>query len=109
MADAREIWRQRVRDWRASGDSAERYAVGRGFAGSTLKWWASQLRDDTPARIVRVAQIVRPPGDGTRGRERGAVVVEGLDTRLRITIESGADRETIATVLAFVRSTQERR
>ena len=107
MADARTIWKRRVASWRASGESAERFAVGRGFAGSTLKWWASKLRDNSTP-IVRVAQLVRAAGDGTR---HGAVVVEGLDTRVRITIEPGADRETIATVLALalVRSPQDGR
>ena len=106
MADARTIWKQRVASWRASGESAERFAVGRGFAGSTLKWWASKLRDDSSTPIVRVAQLVRTAGDGAR---HGTVIVEGLDTRVRITIEPGADRETIATVLALVRSPQGRR
>jgi hypothetical protein len=106
MADARTIWKQRVASWRASGESAERFAVGRGFAASTLKWWASQFRNDKAAPVVRVAQLVRSAGDGARGR--GAIVVEGLDSRVRITIEAGADREAIETVLAFV-CTQERR
>jgi hypothetical protein len=109
MSDTRTIWKQRIASWRASGESAERFAAGRGFAGSTLKWWASQLREESPARVVRVAQIVRSPGDPTRARERGTVVVEGLDARVRITIEPGADRETVQTVLAFVCSSQDRR
>jgi transposase len=99
MADARTIWKQRVRDWRASGESAERYAVGRGFAGSTLKWWASKLRKPNSTPIVRVAQLIRSGSDGHR---RGAIVVEGLEGGVRITIEPGADRETITTVLAIV-------
>ena len=107
MADARTIWKQRIASWRASGESAERFAVGRGFAASTLKWWASKLRDDSSTPIVRLAQVVRSAGD--EGRERGTVVVEGLDTGVRITIQRGADRETIAMALALVRSPQDRR
>jgi hypothetical protein len=105
MADTRTIWKQRVSSWRASGESAEGFAVGRGFAASTLKWWASKLRgDSTP--IIRMAQLVRSSRDEARGR--GAVIVEGLDARVRITIEAGADRETVATVLAFACSPQDR-
>src|SRR5262245_41222256 len=107
MADARTIWKRRVASWRASGESAERFAAGRGFAANTLRWWASRLRDDSSTPIVRGAQLVRSTGDGGRGR--GTVVVEGLDTRVRITIEPGADRETIATALTLVRSPQGRR
>jgi len=81
--------------------------MGRGFAASTLKSWASRLRDDGSTPIVRVAQVLRSGGDG--GRARGAVVVEGLDTRVRITIESGADRETVAMVLALVGPSRGRR
>ncbi|MFN0253338.1 MAG: IS66 family insertion sequence element accessory protein TnpA [Kofleriaceae bacterium] len=105
MADTRTIWKQRVASWRASGESAERFAVGRGFASSTLKWWASQLRAESPARIVRVAQLVRSPAEGGRG----AVVVEELDAHVRITIGPGADRETVETVLAFICSPKDRR
>ena len=105
MADAHTIWKQRVRDWRASGESAERYAVGRGFAASTLKWWASKLREDHSTPIVRMAQVVR---SGTDGHRRGTIVVERLDGGVRITIEPGADRETITTVLAIVAAPRSR-
>jgi hypothetical protein len=57
---------------------------------------------------VRVAQLVRSPDAGARARERSAVVVEALDTRVRITIEPGADHETIATVLSLVCPSQDR-
>lgn len=107
MADARTIWKQRVMSWRASGESAERYAIGRGFAASTLKWWASKLRaDNSGGPIVRVAQVLRSAGEG---RRPGTIVVEGLDTRVRITIEAGADRETITTVLAIVAAPRSQR
>lgn len=105
MADARTIWKQRVASWRASGETAERFAVGRGFAASTLRWWASKLREGGTTPIVRVAQLVR---SSDSGRGRGAVVVEGLDTRVRVTIEAGADRETVATVLAIVAAPRSR-
>jgi hypothetical protein len=111
MTDARTMWKQRVANWRASGESAEQFSAGRGFAASTLKWWASKLRTEAgpipPARVVRVAQLVRSPTERVGGR--GTVVVEGLDTRVRITIEPDADRETIATVLGLVCSRQDRR
>jgi hypothetical protein len=106
MTDARTMWKQRVASWRASGQSAERFSGARGFKASTLKWWASKLRSESSAPILRVAQLVRSPDGGSR--ERSAVVVEALDTRVRITIEPGAEHETIATVLSLVCPSQDR-
>jgi hypothetical protein len=40
-------WVERVREWRASGLSAEEFAASRGFKASTLSWAASLLRDAT--------------------------------------------------------------
>jgi hypothetical protein len=37
-------WSERVREWRASGVSAEEFAASRGFKASTLCWVASVLR-----------------------------------------------------------------
>jgi hypothetical protein len=42
-------WVERVREWRASGLSAEEFAASRGFKASTLSWAASLLRRATPA------------------------------------------------------------
>ena len=97
MSDTRTVWKQRVASWRASGESAERFSVGRGFAASTLKWWASQLRNAEAERapVVRVAQVLRP---AERTSRHGAIVVED-DTRMRVTIEPGADREALELIL----------
>ena len=107
MSDARRIWKQRVAGWRASGESAEKFSAGRGYAASTLKWWASRLRSDAAAApVVRVAQLVRSPAD--RVGRQGSIIVEGLDTRLRITIEPGADRDALALVLDVLGSRVDR-
>ena len=93
MSDARTVWKQRVASWRASGQSAEKFSAGR-FKASTLKWWASQLRSAGPAPVVRVAQVLRP---AERTNRHGSIVVED-DTRMRITVEPGADREALSLV-----------
>jgi hypothetical protein len=51
--------------------------------------------------VVRVAQLVRAslPAERDRG---GSIVVEALDARLRITIEPGAERDTVAAVLGVL-------
>jgi hypothetical protein len=46
-----------------------------------------------------MAQLVRPAAGGGGTDKAGAVVVDLLETRVRITVESGADRETVVTVL----------
>jgi len=97
MSDARTVWKQRVASWRASGDSAAKFSAGRGYAASTLKWWASKLRSEAPIPVVRVAQFVRSPVE--RAGSPGSIIVEGLDSRVRITIEPGADRDALALVL----------
>lgn len=107
MSDARTIWKQRVASWRASGESAEKFSTGRGYAASTLKWWASKLRSEAAATpVVRVAQLVRSPAE--RVGRQGSIIVEGLDTRVRITIEPGADRDALALVLDVVGSRVDR-
>src|SRR5579872_5595432 len=71
MTETEAKWSERVREWRASGKTAEEFAEGGGFKGSTLRFWASTLRrSETGAghaekprvRLVRV--VSRPAGTG---------------------------------------------
>jgi transposase len=39
----REKWEQRVREWRASGQSAEDFASDKDFEAASLRWAASQV------------------------------------------------------------------
>lgn len=94
MSDTRAIWRQRVSSWRASGQSAEKFSARHGVKASTLKWWASQFRRAEPVPVVRVAQVLR---SSERTSRHGAIVVED-DTRMRVTVEPGADREALLLV-----------
>ncbi len=102
MSDTVETWKKRVASWRASGQTAEEFSEARPWSPKTLQWWSSRLkrRSETaaPAPIVRVAQLVRSSSPLERERG-GAIVVEALDARLRITIEVGAERDTVAAVL----------
>jgi len=40
---AREIWRERVRQWKASGLTAREFAARHGFEASTLHYWSWRL------------------------------------------------------------------
>ena len=95
MTDTVETWKKRVASWRASGETAEEFSEGRPWSPKTLRWWASRLgRDGASATpIVRVAQLVRSPA------KRGAVIVEVLDARVRVTVEPGAPADTVGAVL----------
>ena len=104
MSDTVETWKKRVASWRASGETAEEFSEGRPWSPKTLRWYASRLRlpptvAATP--VVRVAQLVRSHSPAERDRG-GSIIVEALDARLRITIEVGAERETVATVLGVL-------
>ena len=88
--------------WRASGMTAEVFSARRGWSPHTLRWWSSRLGRETsaaPVVHVRMAQLVRPAAGGGGTDKTGSVVVELLQMRVRITVESGADRETVVTVL----------
>lgn len=107
------MWRNRVASWRASGKTAEAFSAGRGWSAGTLRWWSSRLRREAtpPVSEVRFAQLVRSamPDRGRGGRvATGAVVVDWLDARLRITIEPDADRDTVATVLELIAARSDR-
>jgi hypothetical protein len=99
MSDTVETWKKRVASWRASGQTAEEFSEGRPWSPKTLRWWSSRLgREATGVRpIVRVAQLVRSPA-----AERGAVIIEALDARVRVTVEPGAPADTVAAVLGML-------
>jgi hypothetical protein len=68
MTETEAKWSERVREWKASGQTAKEFAAGREFKPSTLVYWASCLRTgaagaELPAktreRRVRMARVVR--------------------------------------------------
>ena len=44
MTGTESKWAERVREWKASGQTAKAFAEGRDFKASTLVYWASCLR-----------------------------------------------------------------
>lgn len=94
MASA-ETWAKRVAAWRESGQSADAFAAGRGFAGNTLRWWASALRR-RDARLVRVVVAETPAAP----EREEAIEIELHGARVRV--RAGVDRATLATVIAVL-------
>lgn len=101
-ASTTAVWVERVEAWRASGERAEAFSRREGYAASTLRWWASRLKRETAIEAsaapseVRLARVVREAAPVAATR-RGAIVLEVADVRLAI--EPGADRATLAMVL----------
>jgi hypothetical protein len=99
MSKTAAVWKKRVAQWRASGETAERFGRRRGFAGQTLKWWAWRLARDSAERpVIRVAQVVRPQQVAAEP-VGGEIVVEYLDRRVRLTVGRGAEEVLVAAVI----------
>jgi transposase len=90
MTETEAKWSERVREWRASGKTAEEFAEGRGFKGSTLRFWASTLR-----RTETGTGRGRKPGVRmVRVVARPAVAEGSLEVAVgaaRVTVRAGFD------------------
>lgn len=91
MTETETKWSERARDWRASGKNAEEYAERRGFKGSTLRFWASNLRrvlatgpQPSPKRQVRMVRVVARPS-------RQEAAVEVIVGAARVVVRTGFD------------------
>ena len=95
MADAK-TWAQRVRAWRASGETASVFSTRGGFAPSTLRWWASRLgrREAGFVRVVRAPEVPAAVRDGIE-LEVGGV---------RVRVRAGFDRAALTEVLEVLRA-----
>lgn len=95
MADE-ATWAKRVAGWRASGQTAAEFAAGRGYAGSTLRWWASRLGRERRAFVRVVAKPAdAPSGDGALEVEVGGV---------RVHVRAGFDRVALVALLEVLRA-----
>lgn len=94
MTKTESKWATRVRAWRTSGQAAARFAEGRGFEASTLRWWASRLgrevKEPPPAfgSRVRLVRVTRAPAASSEA----LVVSVGA---ARIEVRAGFDPELV--------------
>ena len=106
MTETDEKWLERIRLWKASGQTAEAFAVGQPFKASTLKWRAAQLRraaEDARSGkgharngAIRLARVVSRSRDSASGQSGGVVVeVSGA----RISLSRGFDAELLTDVV----------
>lgn len=96
MTETEAKWTERVREWKASGQTAKEFAATRDFKPSTLVYWASCLRTGTGPkkreRGIRMARVVRvaPPSDAT------IVVAVGA---ARVSVRAGFDPDLLRQVV----------
>lgn len=112
MTTTEAKWGARVRDWRASGKTAEAFSSGQAFEPSTLRYWASRLKTAgaTPTTLptggagpkaIAMARVVRrrrSPAPGARGAETSEIAIAIGEAR--ITVSRGFDPELLRHVVA---------
>ena len=92
------VWQERVAAWRASGETAERFARRGGYAASTLRWWSRRLGRAAAPGFVRL--VPRAPGAPAAPAAPGVVVEVG---GARIHVAPGFDAALLAQVVAALR------
>lgn len=93
-ASTAAIWSERVRAWRASGETASVFAEGKGFAGSTLRFWATRLKSAPLPSAPRIVQLVARSAAAPAAPE---LFVEVGAARVRV--GRGFDRELLVEVV----------
>jgi hypothetical protein len=97
MRQGREVWRERVAHWRASGLTAREFAARHGFSANTLSWWRWQLGRAVPVReeekAAAIVEVVATPVDG-----RLELVVG--DRRIRVPVNF--DEDTLRRLLSVL-------
>jgi hypothetical protein len=96
MTKTEATWADRVRDWKESGKSAEDFATGQPFKGSTLRWWGTELRRRREARASM---------GGRGGRASGAlksIPMARVVRRRRYVDDASAEAQTSASASAMV-------
>ena len=88
-----ETWSRRVAEWRVSGKTADEFSAGRGFAGSTLRWWASRLGRERAAMV----QVVRAAPSPLRD-----ACLELAVGQVRVLVRAGFDRALLHEVLGVL-------
>jgi hypothetical protein len=96
-------WAERVREWQASGRTAEQYAEGQGFKPSTLRFWASRLRSMAKAIAmpamargepagVQMVRVRRQSASAARPIEASASAATATSSSAAMVIAIGAAR-----------------
>lgn len=105
-------WTARVEAWKKSGLTSKEFSEGKGYAASTLQYWASRLRrgrgwhrtdSDEKAqgdRAIRIAQVVRVAPMPQSSEVETPIVIEtgGVRVSVRRGFDGGALREVLSVI-----------
>lgn len=109
----RKTWEQRVAAWRASGQSAQKFAEGRDYTVHMLRYWAGRMKEEAAlsepsirlARVVRAPKEVAPqPKEAARQPTGVALVLEIGGVRVQVPV--GFERATLRAVLEVLRESE---
>jgi hypothetical protein len=70
MTETETKWSERVREWKASGQTAKAFALGREFKPPTLTYWAFRLRHVSSQQPTAATAAERPMRSGTASQVR---------------------------------------
>lgn len=115
--EKREVWQERVREWRASGQGPADYCRGKGFTRSALGYWVKKLGEAEAVRTAktpRIARVVRSrgrsesplraPGGESEASATTSIVIEAGSVKVHV--PSTLDVERLESVLiALARAT----
>jgi len=108
MTSTQAKWAERVREWRASGKTAEEFAAAFEFEASTLRYWASRLKTEAEKTTPTIAHVVRRrTGSSTRAASTGAAPASEVEVVIgaaRIVVRRGFDTELLRQVAAALGS-----
>lgn len=99
--EKREVWQERVREWRASGQGPADYCRGKGFTRSALGYWVKKLGEAEPVRSTktpRIARVVRSRGRSEAPR-RAPGADSGASETASIVIETGSVKVHVPSTL----------
>lgn len=97
MRRSREIWKQLVAEYRASGGTAEAFARKHRLNVGTLRWWCGQLRKEGSAKAIVPVQFV--PVRSKLAPVPGMGLVEAQVGAVTLRFESGTDVEYVSALL----------
>ena len=103
--------------WRASGESAQKFAEGRDYTVHMLRYWARRIDEEQAALAassepsIRLARVVRAPKEAAphpfeaaRQPTGAALVLEVGGARVQV--PAGFERATLRAVLEVLRESE---
>jgi hypothetical protein len=103
MTTAKE-WARRVREWKASGESAEQFGGRHGWKAPSLRWWSWQLnrsKGKTGLEEIRLVPVIGTERQAPPVQDGGAVVLE-LRGGHRVRLEPGFNEQVLRRVLSVM-------